>query len=296
MADVDIRVLSADDADSLGFAKISEFERTTTVNVTDYILVSGNRFAENGEQWELEQQTRRIQISDIFAHYDGSQDDSINTRMQWFIPVVRDGIIHWEFHNVTDVGEIENDSNARNPIRPIDVASLIGDATYLKSGLLNPEDKMKLDNNLIPATDSNDGLMSKEDKSKLDGIEMGANNYVLPTASTSSLGGVKVDGTSITISPNGVIKANAGIPESKQYVLPAANWSSSTLTLKLNATIDTTKRNTIDVDPSSMDVWINNRIYAISEASDGITFRCSVIPSSDVVIYVVTTSINYITE
>lgn len=41
----------------------------------------------------------------------------------------------------------------------------------------------------VVTTDA-DGLMSSTDKSKLDGIENGANNYVLPAASTS-LGGVK---------------------------------------------------------------------------------------------------------
>lgn len=36
------------------------------------------------------------------------------------------------------------------------------------------------------------GLMSSADKTKLDGIEAGANNYVLPQATTSNLGGVKI--------------------------------------------------------------------------------------------------------
>lgn len=46
--------------------------------------------------------------------------------------------------------------------------------------------------NSIPlATSSVDGKMSKSDKAKLDGIASGANKYVLPTASSSTLGGVK---------------------------------------------------------------------------------------------------------
>lgn len=46
--------------------------------------------------------------------------------------------------------------------------------------------------NTIPlATSSVDGKMSKADKAKLDGIASGANKYVLPTASSSTLGGVK---------------------------------------------------------------------------------------------------------
>lgn len=38
---------------------------------------------------------------------------------------------------------------------------------------------------------SANGLMSKEDKAKLDGIANNANNYSLPNATTSSVGGVK---------------------------------------------------------------------------------------------------------
>lgn len=37
-----------------------------------------------------------------------------------------------------------------------------------------------------------DGFMSKEDKVKLDGIASGANNYTLPVATASTLGGIKV--------------------------------------------------------------------------------------------------------
>lgn len=42
-------------------------------------------------------------------------------------------------------------------------------------------------------------------KNKLDGIEAGANKYVLPKASQTDLGGVKVDGVTTTIDANGVI-------------------------------------------------------------------------------------------
>lgn len=47
-------------------------------------------------------------------------------------------------------------------------------------------------------------------KSKLDGIEAEANKYILPKATTSALGGVKVDGTTITIDSNGVISGQGG--------------------------------------------------------------------------------------
>ena len=55
------------------------------------------------------------------------------------------------------------------------------------------------------ATQTVSGLMSSTDKSKLDGIATGANNYSLPTASASTLGGIKV-GTNLTIN-NGVLSS-----------------------------------------------------------------------------------------
>ena len=68
--------------------------------------------------------------------------------------------------------------------------------------------KEKIADGVIPtvpgkASTSADGLMSKEDKAKLDGVASGANNYVLPAANTTTIGGVKqaahVDGASGTV-------------------------------------------------------------------------------------------------
>lgn len=58
------------------------------------------------------------------------------------------------------------------------------------------------------ASTSSAGLMSASDKSKLDGIASGANKYSLPTASASTLGGVKV-GSGLSIS-NGVLSTSGG--------------------------------------------------------------------------------------
>lgn len=73
--------------------------------------------------------------------------------------------------------------------------------------------KVSTVNSLIPdntgavsianATENASGLMGSDDKSKLNGIEAGANNYKLPTASSSQLGGVKT-GSNIT-NTNGTI-------------------------------------------------------------------------------------------
>ncbi len=60
------------------------------------------------------------------------------------------------------------------------------------------------------ATQSVSGLMSAGDKKKLDGVSSGANNYTLPAATTSMLGGVKPDGKTITVSSDGTISAQQG--------------------------------------------------------------------------------------
>lgn len=59
------------------------------------------------------------------------------------------------------------------------------------------------------ATSSADGLLAAADKKKLDGIQSGANKYALPVASTVTLGGVKPDGRTITIGPDGTITAQS---------------------------------------------------------------------------------------
>ena len=56
------------------------------------------------------------------------------------------------------------------------------------------------------ATQDQSGLMSASDKTKLDGIQTGANNYTLPKASTSTLGGIKV-GNNLTIENDGTLNA-----------------------------------------------------------------------------------------
>ena len=47
------------------------------------------------------------------------------------------------------------------------------------------------------------------DKAKLDAIEAHANNYVLPTASSQTLGGIKI-GSGLTIDENGVVSTTGG--------------------------------------------------------------------------------------
>lgn len=74
----------------------------------------------------------------------------------------------------------------------------------------------------ITQTDNN---YTNADKSKLAGIEANANNYSLPKATTSTLGGVKVDGTTVTVSEDGTISA---IQETKPTVALIPPMTSNT--------------------------------------------------------------------
>ena len=65
----------------------------------------------------------------------------------------------------------------------------------------------KLDNQ-AEATTTRAGLMSAADKTKLDNISEGATNYILPAATNSTLGGVKI-GSGINISNGTISIANA---------------------------------------------------------------------------------------
>lgn len=72
---------------------------------------------------------------------------------------------------------------------------------------------------LDAANSTNAGLMTKAMYDKLNGIASGANAYTLPTASASTLGGIKV-GTNLSIDGSGVLSA-----VDTKYSLPTASAS-----------------------------------------------------------------------
>lgn len=101
------------------------------------------------------------------------------------------------------------------------------------------------------ATSSASGLMSSSDKAKLDGIEEGANNYSLPTATSNVLGGVKVGDNitntngEISISKDNVIKALGYTPEGS---------AGSVVTFEPSLTSGT-KVGTITIDGTDTDMY-----------------------------------------
>ena len=93
------------------------------------------------------------------------------------------------------LGNVDNTSDLNKPISTATQtalnakqdadANLVADASYVHT-----------DNNFTTA-----------ERNKLAAIESGATNFSLPTATVSVLGGVKVDGTSITVDGDGIISA-----------------------------------------------------------------------------------------
>lgn len=79
------------------------------------------------------------------------------------------------------------------------------------------------------ATTSADGLMSSADKTKLDGVATSANNYTLPAASASTLGGIKI-GTGLSIDGSGVVTASGGSSSSSGGSLVPITTTKTTAT------------------------------------------------------------------
>ena len=73
--------------------------------------------------------------------------------------------------------------------------------------------------NIASATQQLAGVMSAVDKNKLDGIAVGANNYTLPKASSTALGGIKL-GSGLSVTNDGTVSVSADV------VAGAVQWDS----------------------------------------------------------------------
>ena len=115
------------------------------------------------------------------------------------------------------------------------------------------------------ATTSTSGLMSASDKSKLDGIASGANKYTLPTASSTTLGGVKT--TSSVTSTSGLTACPiiSGVPYYKDtnttYTLSSFGITATAAELnKLDGvTATATELNYVDGVTSNIQTQLNGK-------------------------------------
>lgn len=101
------------------------------------------------------------------------------------------------------------------------------------------------------ATTAAAGLMSATDKAKLDGVASGANKYSLPTASTSTLGGIKI-GTGLNINSNGVVSIDnsstvQSISQTYTLTYDSSKSNVSRVVLALPDTFEWGKRAKLDI-------------------------------------------------
>lgn len=153
---------------------------------------------------------------------------------------------------------------------------------------------------------------TSEEKAKLANIEEGANNYVLPEASTTTLGGIKVDGSTIVVE-NGVAKAKASDAadytaraeievlktkkaETATYTatIPSTGWTAEAPytaeiavvgMLESDANFPVSPVFTADNYESVSEAW--NKINFIEAGADKITITCmEEIPATDIPIQI----------
>lgn len=103
---------------------------------------------------------------------------------------------------INEAGEIY--ANAGGQVTPVTVVDNLT-STSATDALSANQGKV-LNDKITAHTDNADIHITPSEKQKLAGIADNANNYVLPEATTTVLGGVKADGTTISVA-NGVISA-----------------------------------------------------------------------------------------
>lgn len=115
--------------------------------------------------------------------------------------------------------------------------------------------------------------------------------YTLPTASTSTLGGVKVDGSTITIT-DGVISSSGGGGGgyvTASGVLYAGSWETVGKTNYLPLTELATGSETVLVspDPNSYSEYVSCGVRCYQQEVGGLYFVCTTIPTSNLLVNVI---------
>ena len=112
----------------------------------------------------------------------------------------------------------------------------------------------------------------------------------LPIATTAALGGVIPDGTTITVDNDGTIHSSGGggggaSVTTVQVTIATSDWSSKTATKTVTGV---TASNVIVIagDPSCRDVYNAAGIYAYSQTTNSVTFKCDTTPTDSVLVNV----------
>lgn len=112
-------------------------------------------------------------------------------------------------------------TSAGSATQPVFFSNGVPVATTYSLGKSVPANALFTDTTYSVATTTANGLMASADKTKLNGIAAGANNYTLPTATASVLGGVKV-GSNITNTAGTISLTKANVTTALGYTPPSS--------------------------------------------------------------------------
>ena len=115
-----------------------------------------------------------------------------------------------------------------------------------------------------------------------------SDTYTLPVATTSTLGGVKIDGTSITINNDGVISSTGGTPITIDSTLSTTSTNpvqNSVITTTLNGKLDTNASNLTTTGQKVFDGQIVDLYDVTGSSYNTIASGVSYNPSGEAVSY-----------
>ena len=124
--------------------------------------------------------------------------------------------------------------------------------------------------------------ITSTERSVWDAASMHAGSVHAPSnAQANIIETIKVNGNALTPTNKSV---DISVPVdiltvSGELTLTASGWSNNIQTVSVS--VNTSRRNVIDIEPASLAVWAANGVYATTETSTGITFTCDTVPSTD---------------
>lgn len=107
---------------------------------------------------------------------------------------------------------------------------------------------------LLEAAFNSNGVMSAADKTKLDGIAVGANKYVLPTATTAALGGIKTNYTNngknykVDVDSNGNAYVNVPWTDTKTDISKCVTLTREMQVFDSNKVLSINKGNSLQIE------------------------------------------------
>lgn len=192
---------TTDQMNNSGFLKIGDLTGyATEAWVKDYIALNGE-----GGEIDLTSYVKKTELTTELANYytktNADQKYAPASALPWSMVASIFGQYYYNPYNV----QVAYSTHTRH-----------GDT----GSELEYEEEPAQNHNFVidGATAENAGVMSAADKAKLDSIDVSAlalkseipEAYTLPTASAETLGGVKIDGTTITISDGVISAVNTG--------------------------------------------------------------------------------------